>query len=129
MASLVTVRRNSINWSINQNPVTITIKRTEKIETEGHFIETISQVGPLTVRIYQAGKRSRSKTESSLIGTRDINTGWGLLANWMANLRAGPNVRDEFEVSDLGLFIINEVYPQKIQGLIVGYQANIERVS
>jgi len=126
MADPVAMRRKNTLWSIGLNPVAITITRREKVETEGHFAENTSQVGPLTVRIFQyGGEKSRMVTD--LAGTKGIDTGWGLLADWEADLRAGPNVRDEFN-SDLGFFVIKSVYPQKIQGEVVGYQAELEKV-
>lgn len=128
MADPVTKMRKNTLWSIDQNPVAITIKRTEKMETEGYFTETISQIGPLTVRIFPVGNGS-NKVNTDLIGTKGIDTGWGLLADWQADLRAGPNVRDEVEVAGLGLFVVKAVQPQKIQGQVVGYQVDLERVS
>jgi len=128
MPDLVTMRRNNTIWSISQNPVTIIITRTEKIATEGRFAENTSQVGPLTVRIFQAGEGEKARTESQLAGIKGIESGWGLLADWQADLRTGPNVRDEFEVPGLGLFVVKAVYPQKSQGQLVGYQAELEKV-
>ena len=128
MPDLVTMRRNNTIWSISQDPVTIIITRTEKIATEGRFAENTSQVGPLTVRIFQAGEGEKARTESQLAGIKGIESGWGLLADWQADLRTGPNVRDEFEVPGLGLFVVKAVYPQKSQGQLVGYQAELEKV-
>lgn len=127
MPDLVTLRRNNVLWSISNNPVNITITRTEKTETEGHFTESTSQIGPFTVRIFQAGEGV--KTETHLVGTKGIDTGWGLLADWQADLQAGPNVRDEFEVPGLGFFAINSVYPQIVLGQVAGYQAELEKVN
>jgi len=126
MDSTITSCRDNVIWAINQNPVTITITRKEKIKTEGHFIENISQFSPLTVRIFQMSRNI--KIESQIIGTREIDTGWGLLADWQADLRAGPNVQDEFEVPGMGYFVIKAVYPQKIHGQIIGYQAELRRI-
>lgn len=128
MADLVTLRRNNTIWSINQNPVTITITRTEKVETEGHFADNTSQIGPFTVRLFQANEQD-VKTKTQLPGTKMIDAGWGLLADWQSDLRAGPNVRDEFEVPGQGFFVVKSVHPQKIQGQVVGNQVTLERVS
>lgn len=129
MTDLVTMRRNNTIWSISQNPVTIIITRTEKIETEGRFTENTSQVGPITVRIFQAGEDDKARTESQLAGTKSIQSGWGLLADWQADMRTGPNVLDEFEVPGLGRFIVKSVFPQRVQGQLVGYQAELEKVN
>lgn len=124
----VTFRRNNIIWSIEQNPVTVVINRTEKIETEGHFAEVASQIGPLTVRIFQAGS-SGSRTVSPLVGTKEIADGWGLLADWQADLRAGSDVRDEFTVPGMGTFVVSSMQRQIVHGQVVGYQAVLELVS
>ncbi|SFH21288.1 hypothetical protein SAMN05660649_04268 [Desulfotomaculum arcticum] len=124
---LVTTRRNNIIWSINQNPVTIIINRTEKLETEGHFTDVSSQIGPLNVRIFQVG--DSTKTVSHLVGNKDIADGWGLLADWQADLRQGSNITDEFTIIGIGTFNIVSVQPQIVQGQVVGYQAALELVS
>ncbi len=129
MPDPVTRRRNHTIWCISQNPVTIIITRTEKVEVGGGFAENTAQVGPFTVRIFQQANKSGAGLDSELVGTRSVNPSWGLLADWQADLRAGPNVRDEFEVAGLGFFVIKAVYPQKIQGQVVGYQAELEKVS
>lgn len=122
------LRRKNVIWSINQNPVAITITRTEKVEINGHFNENLSQVGPLIVRVFRAAE-NKARTETHLVGTKSINAGWGLLADWQADLRAGFDVRDEFDVPGIGLFVIKSVTPQIIQGQVVGHQAELELVS
>ena len=62
-------------------------------------------------------------------GTKQVETAWGLLAGYEAEIKAGSNVLDEFEVTDLGKFQVLAVYPQIVQGQIVGYQADLEKVS
>nr|BDD46412.1 hypothetical protein 1 [Bacillales bacterium] len=52
-----------------------------------------------------------------------------MLADYQADICASPNCTDEFEVQGLGKFIVAAVYPQMSQGLIVGYQADLEKVS
>ena len=126
--NIVDLRRQHVLWSVSQNPVSIVITRTEKAETEGRFAENTTQVGPLTVRIFQINKAG-VRLDSGIAGTRSVDPDWGLIADWQADLRAGPNVRDEFEVAGLGFFVIKAVYPQKIQGQVVGYQAELEKVS
>lgn len=128
MPDPVALRRNNTTWNISQNPVTITITRTEKVETEGRFAENTSQIGPFTVRIFQANEPG-VRTESQLVGTKMTDLGWGLLADWQADLQAGPNVRDEFEVPGLGNFIIKSVSPQRVLGQVTGHQAELEKVS
>ena len=123
----ITRRRQQIQWAIAQNPVTVTIHRTEKIETEGHFEEIKTQAGPFSVRIFPKGQRY-PKEVSDIAGTKQIDEGWGLLADYQADIKAGPNVLDEFEVSGLGSFKITAIHPQMVMGQIAGYQADIEKV-
>lgn len=114
--------------AIAENPTEITVQRTEKVSMGGGFDEVTSQHGPYTVRIFQQGSRIPQEV-ATLAGTKHIDKGWGLLADYQADLRAGPNVKDEFDAPGLGHFLIIAVYPQKVQGQIVGYQVDLEKVS
>jgi len=66
---------------------------------------------------------------STLAGTKQVDKAWGMLADWQADIKAGPNVLDEFEVPGMGRFQVLEVYPQRVNGEVVGYQVALERVS
>jgi len=125
---LVSLRRKHIAWVIQQNPVTVTIQRTEKRGIGGYFEEIESEHGPYTVRIFQRGMQVPQEV-SNLGGTKQTDRGWGLLAGYEAEVKAGANVLDEFEIDGLGKFQVLAVYPQIIQGEVVGYQADIEKVS
>ncbi|GAW27986.1 hypothetical protein [Carboxydocella sp. ULO1] len=125
---LVSLRRQHISWAIQQNPVTITIQRTEKVDMGGYFDEVQSEYGPFTVRIFHRGSWVPQEV-STLAGTKQVDKGWGMLADYQANLKAGPNVVDEFDAPGLGHFRILAVYPQIVQGQVVGYQADLEKVS
>jgi hypothetical protein len=125
---IVTLRRQHTKWAIEQNPTTITIHRTEKIDTGGYFEEIESEVGPFVVRIYQYGTWAPQEV-STLAGTKQVDRTWGMLMDYEADVKAGSNVLDEFEVQGLGKFQVLEVYPQKVKGEIVGYQVTLEKVS
>lgn len=125
---IVTLRRQHTKWAIQQNPVEITIQRTEKVDMGGYFDEVESEHSPYTVRIFQKGSRIPQEV-STLAGTKQVEAAWGLLADHEAEIKAGTNVLDEFEVTDLGKFQVLAVYPQIVQGQIVGYQADLEKVS
>ena len=125
---LAALRRQHIAWAIQQNPVEIIIQRTEKIEAGGGFEEKESEVGPFTVRIYQQGTLIPQEV-STLAGTKQVDKTWGMLADWQADIKAGPNVLDEFDVPEMGKFQVLEVYPQKVKSEIVGYQVALEKVS
>jgi len=125
---LVALRRRHTKWAIQQNPTTITIHRTEKIDVGGYFEEVESEAGPFVVRIYQYGTWVPQEV-STLAGTKQVDRTWGMLMDYEADIKAGSNVLDEFEVPGLGKFQVMEVYPQKVKGKIVGYQVALEKVS
>jgi len=125
---LVALRRQHTKWAIQQNPTTITIHRTEKIDMGGYFEEIESEVGPFVVRIYQYGTWMPREV-STLAGTKQVDRTWGMLMDYKADVKAGPNVLDEFGVPGLGKFQVLEVYPQVVKGELVGYQAALEKVS
>ena len=125
---LVTLRRQHTKWAIQQNPVEIIIQRTEKMDKGGYFEEIESEHGPYTVRIFQRGMQIPTEI-STLGGTKQTDRGWGLLAGHEAEIKAGANALDEFEVDGLGKFQVLAVYPQIIQGQVVGYQADLEKLS
>jgi len=125
---LVALRRQHTKWAIEQNPTTITIKRTEKIDAGGYFEETHTEIGPFTVRIYQYGTWVPQEV-STLAGTKQVDRTWGMLMDYEADVKAGPNVLDGFEVPGLGKFQVLEVYPQVVKGELVGYQVALEKVN
>jgi hypothetical protein len=125
---LVTLRRQHTKWAIQQNPTTITIHRTEKIDMGGYFEEVESEVGSFVVRIYQYGTWIPQDV-STLAGTKQVDRTWGMLMDYEADVKAGSDVLDEFEVLGLGKFQVLEVYPQVVKGELVGYQVTLEKVS
>jgi len=125
---LVALRRQHTKWAIQQNPTTITIRRTERIDMGGYFEEVESEVGSFVVRIYQYGTWVPQEV-STLAGTKQVDRTWGMLMDYEADVKAGSNVLDEFEAPGLGKFHVLEVYPQKVKGEIVGYQVTLEKVS
>lgn len=125
--TVIDALRKAYKQSIMENPVQITVRRTEKVDMGGYFDEVTGQHGPFTVRIFQ--QRSGIPQDiSTLAGTKQVDKSWGLLADYNADIQAGPSVKDEFDVPGLGHFLVVAVYPQKVQGQIVGYQADLERV-
>lgn len=123
---LVQARRQATQWSINQNPTTITIKRTRYEEYKGARRKVEEYVGPLTVRIYQA-RRQIANEKTAEAGSSMVIV-WGMLAPYDADLMNGPNVRQEFEVEGLGTFRITRVKPQIINQQVVSKQAELELV-
>lgn len=128
MKEAIDALRRAQRQAIAENAVQITISRTEKIEADGAFQERISTVGPFTVRVFQRDSGAAPQEVSTLAGTKLVDTRWGLLADWQADIRAGANVKDEFEAFGYR-FLVVAVYPQRVMGQIVGYQADLERMS
>jgi len=124
----VDFRRQNILWAIQQNPVEITIKRTTKVDAGGYLDEVQSEHGPYVVRIFQKGSKIPQEV-STLAGIKQVEAAWGLLADYETEIKAGANVLDEFEVAGLGKFQVVAVYPQIVQGEVIGYQADLEKVS
>ena len=125
---LVALRRQHTKWAIQQNPTTITIRRTEKIDMGGYFEEVESEVGTFVVRIYQYGTWAPQEV-STLAGTKQMDRTWGMLMDYEADVKASSDVLDEFEVPGLGKFQVLDAYPQKVKDEIVGYQVILEKVS
>ncbi len=126
--NLIATMKNAQAQVIAENPVQITIRRTTKVAEGGGFNEHASNVGPFTVRVYQQ-KAVNSQETSALVGTKYVSKSWGLLTDYQADVQASPTIKDEFDVADVGRFVVKAVYPQKIQGEIWGYQADLEKVS
>lgn len=125
---LVAMRREHVKWVIQQNPVTITINRTTKTRSGGGFTPVQSVAGPFTVRVFEQGTNRPTREVSATAGTKEEDPGWGLLADYQADIQAGPLVKDEFDVAGLGHFMVKGVSPQLALGQVVGYQVDLERV-
>lgn len=127
MQSIVDMRRRHTQWSIQQNPTEIMVKRTERINMGGYMDEVESVTGPIVVRIFSTSSGSAQEI-STLAGTKQVDRYFGLLADFAADIRAGTLVTDEFE--SMGMtFQVKSIYPQKIAGEVVGYQGELERVT
>jgi len=126
--SLLTTRRKMLAFSIQQNPTTITINHTEKVRQGGGFTENKTTLDPITVRIFQQ-RDTDIKVVSDTAGIKEKMTDFGLLADHTADIRDGPNTRDEFDIDGLGRFVVASVTTMLQGGEVVGYQVDLERVS
>lgn len=126
--SLLETRRRMLTFSIQQNPATITIHRTEKVRQGGGFAEVKTPLDPITVRIFQQ-KDNVVRVISDVSGLKEKVTDFGMLADHNADIRDGPNVRDEFDVPGLGHFVVVSVTKMLQSGEVVGYQVDLERES
>jgi len=119
-------RRRDIAWNISQNPTIITIHRKEKVRKGGGYTDVESDLLPVTVRIFTA-RSQIPQTVSVLAGTKQTDKIYSLLADGLADIKASPEVTDHFIA--LGeKFEVVSVQPQVVHGVIVGYQADLERM-
>ena len=125
---MVKALREAVRRVIAENPTEITIQRREKIEQDGGFAEQESTAGPFTVRIFQRESSALPQTVSTLAGTAQVDTRWGLIADFEADIRAGSTVVDEF-VAFGQRFRIVAVYPHILGGQVISYRADLERVN
>lgn len=128
--SLLETRRRMLTFSIQQNPTTITINRTKKVRQGGGFAEVKTPLDPITVRIFQQKDYVvRVRVISDVSGLKEKVPDFGMLADHNADIRDGPNVRDEFDVPGLGHFVVANVTRMLQSGEVVGYQVDLERES
>jgi hypothetical protein len=122
------VRKAHIRWNIRQNPIEITIRVTQKVKSDGGFEEVKSQIGPLTVRVFESSHQTQADIVSERAGRKEVSSDYALLADDVANLPSGPDVLQEFDAYPYGKFKVKSVHPQIVQGEICGYLADLERV-
>lgn len=126
MKNIVAMRRKHTQWSIDQNPVTITVNRREKVNMGGYMDEIQSTTGPFIVRVFTSG--GSPQEISTLAGQKQVDRHFSLLADYQTDIRAGTLVTDEFEAQGM-MFQVKAIYPQTVAGEIVGYQGELERVT
>ena len=91
-------RKKDVAFTISQNPVEITIERTEKTASGGGRKIEKSTLGPFTVRIFQqGGKQITVNTSASTAGTRQDAPMWAFLADENADIKCTSTITDEFE--------------------------------
>lgn len=124
--NLVEMRRTHTKFSIEQNPSVITISRTTRDRSQGYINNVKTDEGPFVVRIF-VSKSSTPQNITTLAGEKQVDQYFGLLADYNADIRAGTEVKDEFV--DNGMkFVVKAIYPQTVNGELVGYQGELERV-
>ncbi|KOS64630.1 hypothetical protein FJQ98_14125 [Lysinibacillus agricola] len=125
--NIVEMRRKHTKWNIEQNPTTININRTIKKKSQGYIDDKNIDVGPFMVRIFNSGSSS-PQVVTTLAGEKQTDTYFGILADFEADIQASTIVKDEFEVEGI-CFLVKSIYPQRINGEVVGYQGELERVT
>ena len=121
---MVEQRVKDIAWAISQNPVTVTIERKERALTDGHFVETVREVGSYTVRIFLT--RRSKPSETSDIGGRTVQTtSFSMLCDASVDVKKEPNITDYVNVPLLGKMEVDNVTPLIVNGQVVGYQVDL----
>jgi hypothetical protein len=119
-------RKQDIINAIEESPTEITIRLSTRKIVEGAWsIDDISKT--LNVRIFQQ-RNSEVSSISDTKGTADTSKKYGMLADYMADLKDASNEKIEFD-SPYGRMEIVAVYPQIVKGEICGYQCELKRVS
>lgn len=126
MKNIIAMRRKHTQWSIERNPVTITVNRREKVNMGGYMDEVESIAGPFIVRVFTSGGSPQEIT--TLAGQKQVDRHFSLLADYQTDIRAGTLVTDEFEAQGM-MFQVKAIYPQTVAGKVVGYQGELERVT
>jgi hypothetical protein len=118
--------KQKIIKAISINPTEIEIKQTIKVGKDGYFEEE-EKISKLKVTIYQGSNRSEIKVSSDNIGTSYSNKRYSMIADYTAGLETNPKNSVEFDCIEGHMKIIS-VYPQVINGVICGYECELERI-
>ncbi len=125
----VTGLRKAHKKAIDQNPIIVTINRRTRSEANGGHVITPSTVGPYTIRIFSKSILGSSSELSTLGGSKIQDDNWGMLTDYLSEIKASIDIEDSFTVDGMGEFKIKQVFPWKVLGQVVGYQAWLEKVS
>jgi len=118
-------RVRDIAWAIEQNPVDVTIYRTQRVLSEGHYTETTMEVGTYRGRIFLNDRHTPAKLIDE--GGRALRSvTWSMLCDASVDVKAGANVVDVVDVPMLGKLKVVNVIPLSVQGEVVGYQVQLQ---
>jgi hypothetical protein len=107
----------------DQNVATITVARRMRAAAGGGFVEVTQEAGPFQVRVYRTAPGGREETDPTGVVHRD--GGWGIIGGPEVDLRAGPDVDDEFDLWGLR-FRVRSVVPVVMGGMTIGIQGDLE---
>lgn len=128
VTDIAALRRKHVAWNISQNPTQITIHRMEKVRKGGGYEEVERDLPPVTVRIFIQGRSQIVHEVSTLAATKQTDKVYSLLAPDHADIQAGTTIMDTF-VANGESFEVTRVHPQIVDGVTVGYQVDLERVT
>lgn len=122
-------RKADVAFSINENPVEITIERTEKKPKGGGREIVKSTVGPFVIRIFnQKGKDLGLVTLTQTAGIRQENRTYAFLADAETDIRCSPECADEFTAYGKRYRVTN-VVERYWQGELTSKDGTLEEVS
>jgi hypothetical protein len=127
-AATVESIKRSHDQLVRVNPSAITVSRHTTAIVDGARSVAVSSVGPFTVRVYQEStvKSRQEQTDTGRLATEER---WGLIAGPNVDLRAEPDVRDEFTIEGLGTFQVLAVHKMTAFGGLFGLQAELSRIA
>ena len=119
-------RKQDIINTINENPINITINVDTRAIVDGAW-KVEKEKKTLIVRIFQQ-KNPEVAVISDIKGTADTTKKYGMLADYLANLK---DVSEEKIIFDslYGKMEVLAIYPQIVKGEVCGYQCDLKRVS
>ncbi len=122
-------RKIDVAFTVGENPVEITIERTEKKPKGGGREIVKSMAGPFTIRIFaQKGKSMGVTTLVTTPGIRQEDRSYAFLAEATADIRCSPDVTDEFAAYGRR-FRVTDVVQRYWQGELTSIDGTLEEVS
>lgn len=122
------IRKRDVAATISQNPVEITISRTETMPKGGGREVKRTTLGPFIVRIFnQKSRQMIVNTSNTVAGIRQTDKSWGFIADANADIKATASITDEFDAYGLH-FKVNEVVARYSCGVLTSIDGSMEVV-
>ena len=129
MNSFAQQRKADVAFSIAENPVEITIERTEKRPKGGGREIVNSTAGPFVIRIFaQKGKSIGVTVLATTPGIRQEDRTYAFLAEADADIQCSPGVQDEFMAYGMR-FRVTDVVRRYWMGELTSIDGLLEEVS
>ena len=129
MSDFAEQRKMDVAFSIAENPVEVTIDRTEKRPKGGGREIVKTTVGPFTIRIFaQKGKSIGVVTLATTPGIRQEDRTYAFLAAADADIQCSPAVQDEFTADGMR-FRVTTVMRRYWNGELTNIDGTLEEVS
>lgn len=123
---LYRIQKEAIRLTVQTNPISVTVRRTEYVPHEGGRKKETSEDGPFDILVYS--KKATKKKFSDTPGSKDVGD-WVGLALDDATFKASSHVTEEFDVPDIGRFQVKSATPLTMGGKVTGYLLALELIS